>query len=185
MCMMCDGFGFDDVVALNRARIAEYGFTVIGVTAVDPEDEGVEWAYTIGLLDAAGHPELVVVGPDAMSGGRLLQAIGRGVLAGERFASGDVVGEPPYAVRFGVVDAVQHQMGTFSGWHAAKRAGHVQARRLEVLQVFAPSGWFGACDPDHQPDLADPRIRLDATGPGGRAARRSRARRARRRAHPR
>jgi len=185
MCLMCDGFGHDDVMALYGAHIAEYGFTVVAVTAARPEDEGVEWAYTIDLLDAAGHPELVVAGPDAASGGHLLQALGREILAGERYSIGDVLGDPPAVLRFGPVDAVQHDLGTFADWYSAQVAGHIRAPRLEVLQVFAPDTWFCACHRGHQPDLADPHTRLDARPVPNRAMRRSRARSDRRRTHPR
>ena len=185
MCLMCDGFSFDDVVALHGAHIAEYGFTVVGVTASPPDDEGVEWAYTIGLLDVADHPELVVAGPEAVSGARLLLALGQEVLAGERFPCGGVLSDPPSALRFGTVDAVQHTLGVFGDWYAAKHAGHVRAARLEVLQVFAPDPWFCAGHGGHQPDLADPRTRLDARRSVNRAMRRAPARGTRRRTHPR
>ena len=72
--------------------IREFGFMVQGV--VNPPGERgqlVEWAYTVGLLDAAGHPELVVVGPQLDRSGPLLQSMGRCVLEGARCEAGDRV----------------------------------------------------------------------------------------------
>ena len=188
MCMMCDGFSAEDVVALEGARIAEYGFTMVGVTAREPGDVGYEWTYTLGLLDAVGHPELVLAGPETESAARLLGAIARDVLAGERFAPGDQLGVPPHAVRFGAVDPIQYALGTFASWYQNREAGHLSAPQLEAVQVFAPDDWFCACHQGRQPDLSDPKVRLYATGTGpmaNRAERRARARRARRRTHPR
>ena len=58
MCRMCEGFSLEDVLALDAATIAEYGFMVVGVDAPDrSEHDPPPWAYTVGLLDAADHPE--------------------------------------------------------------------------------------------------------------------------------
>ena len=45
MCRMCEGFSLDDVLALDAARIAEYGFMVIGVGS--EEADHAPWAYTV------------------------------------------------------------------------------------------------------------------------------------------
>ena len=70
---MCEGFSLDDVLALDAAHIAEYGFINIGV---DVEPPATPWAYTVGLLDAAGHPELIVVGAPLARCGPILATLG-------------------------------------------------------------------------------------------------------------
>ncbi|HEY7136576.1 MAG TPA: hypothetical protein VIB48_16100 [Acidimicrobiia bacterium] len=60
MGKICEGFGMDDVLALAEARIAEHGFTMQGVSDPDVPDDANGWVYTMGLLDAADHPEMVV-----------------------------------------------------------------------------------------------------------------------------
>jgi hypothetical protein len=73
MCRMCEGFSLDDVLALDAARIAEYGFVVIGVEGRDDDDDHPPaWAYTVGLLDAADHPEMIVAGVSTETSGSFL-----------------------------------------------------------------------------------------------------------------
>jgi hypothetical protein len=59
---VCEGFSFEDAILLDAAAIAEYGYIMQGVMG-DP-DEGIPpWVYTVGLLDVADHPEMIVAGP--------------------------------------------------------------------------------------------------------------------------
>lgn len=186
MCMICDGFSAEEALAAHDALIAEHGFTMIGVTPHRSEDGGALWTYTLGLLDAVGHPELVVAGPDLGSSAELLGTIARDVLAGGEYGPGDVIGDAPHAITFGAVDPVQQELGTFTTWFEMKAAGYLSAPRFDAVQVFAPDAWFCACHQGRQPDLSDPKVRIEAVGHAGtanRATRRARAR-DRRRAHP-
>ena len=69
---MCEGFSLDDVLALDAAHIAEYGFINIGV---DVEPPAGPWAYPVGLLDTAGHPELIVAGAPLARCGPILATL--------------------------------------------------------------------------------------------------------------
>ena len=154
---MCEGFSLEDALVLDAAAIEEYGYIVVGVT----DSLGPAWAYTIGLLDRADHPELIVVGPEYFWRGRLLNEIGRRVLAGERFASGDRVQIPDGVAEIGVVHPIQYELTTFNVWHNLERIGAVEASSLQALQVFAPQDWFCEGHQHPQPALSDPACRID------------------------
>lgn len=61
MCLYCDGYSDGEVRRDLELRIAAYGWGVEGVEA--PVDgPGEPWAYTVGLVEGFGVPELLVVG---------------------------------------------------------------------------------------------------------------------------
>lgn len=86
--------------------------------------------------------ELITSGPSAEAGGGLLNALGRSVLAGERFAIGDTVATGSGVARIGAVDPTQYQLDTFNVWHNLSAFGVFHVSELEALQVFAPPEWF-------------------------------------------
>jgi hypothetical protein len=159
MCMMCDGFSLEDALAMDAAAIAEYGFVVIGV---DGERSAGHWAYTVGLVNHAAHPELVIAGPAFDIGGALLSALGRRVIDGHRLRPGDTVDLPDGVLRVGAVHPVQYELDTFNMWHNLAAIGALDVHVLEALQVVAPSSWFCACHTHSQPDLSDPAARVDS-----------------------
>lgn len=161
MCRMCEGFSVEDVLALEAARIDEYGFIVMGVDGTQESPSAITWSYTVGLLDAAGHPELIVAGPSVDAGGDLLNRLGRRVLAGARFTVGDRVKVDRSRARIGAVHPIQYELDTFNVWHSLRAIGALDAPEVETLQVFAPRGWFCRCHQHAQPDLSDPLARLD------------------------
>ena len=169
----------DEVLAENAETIREYGFMVQGV--VNPPGEGaqlVEWAYTIGLLDAADHPELVVVGPGFERSGPLLQSMGRCVLEGHSCVAGDCITLGDDLPRVGPVHDVQQGLTTFNVWHEMAALGVLECADLEVLQVFVPTSWFCQGHRHAQPDLSLPHTRIDAPiHVPNRAARRAEERR--------
>jgi Domain of unknown function (DUF4262) len=71
--------------AQMRADIATYGWHVIKVYE---DDEGPAFAFTIGLFQRFGHPELIVFGlpPDTMH--LMLNGAGENVRAGRPYAAG-------------------------------------------------------------------------------------------------
>ena len=178
MCRVCEGFSQEDELLLTAATIAEYGYMVMGVGAASGDPPGgPEWAYTVGLLDRADHPELIVAGPEFVSTGALLNEIGRSILAGPRYAVGDTFRSSSGVVRFGAVDPIQYRLGTFNVWHDLERMGLLHVGPLEALQVFAPPEWLCAGHRDRQPVLSDPSSRVDApVALPNRAARRARRR---------
>jgi hypothetical protein len=57
MCGLCDGAS-EDELHLELARIIDtYGWAIQGVEGTESCDS---WAYTIGLVERYGQPELVV-----------------------------------------------------------------------------------------------------------------------------
>jgi Domain of unknown function (DUF4262) len=161
MCRMCEGFSLEDVLALESAAIDEYGFIVMAVEDPEEPSSGMRWCYTIGLLDRADHPELIVAGPSVEVGGALLNRLGKRVLAGARFQVGDRVKVRRGRARVGAVHPVQYEIDTFNVWHNLQAVRALHAPELEAVQIFAPSSWF--CGPHQhvQPDLSDPQARLD------------------------
>jgi hypothetical protein len=178
MCRLCEGFDLGDMLAMEAAAIEEYGWIVTGVGPPDDGplgDHGGRWAYTVGLLDGAGHPELVIAGPEIRVGGRLLNELGRMVCDGTRLAAGDSVVTSEGTVRIGPVDPAQARRGAFNLWFALHEHGALATDRFEILQVFAPESWFCECHHDSQPNLADGTVRIDVPAPRlNRAARRAR-----------
>jgi hypothetical protein len=160
MCRMCEGFSLEDVLALESAAIDEYGFIVTAVDSPGDSPAPIPWCYTIGLLEA-GHPELIVAGPSVEVGGDLLSGLGKRVLAGEHFRVGRRVKVRRGSARVGVVHPIQYDLGTFNFWHNHRAAGTLHADELEAVQIFAPPSWFCACHQGTQPDLSDPKVRLD------------------------
>jgi hypothetical protein len=161
MCRLCEGFSLEDTLALDAAAIDRYGHIVIGVADPDETSDSIPWSYTVGLCDAADHPELIVAGPSIEAAGELLNRIAKRILAGAHFAPGDRVKIDRTWARIGAVDPIQHELGTFSFWYNLRAYGAITAPEMRVLQLFAPRSWFCTCHQDSQPDLSDPLTRLD------------------------
>jgi len=173
MCIQCDGFDHDELIAHYAEIIAAHRFMVTGVEGTnEPGTRG--WAYTVGLDHHADHPELIVAGPEFAASGPWLNELGRRVLAGERFADGDVVATSRGAARFGAVHDIQFRLGTFNVWLALVDAGIVRNSGFRALQVFAPAAWFCAEHTGLQPVLAHQHERVDLVFRPNRAIRRAR-----------
>jgi len=173
---MCEGFSLDDVLALDAAHIAEYGFINIGVDVRAPD--GCPWAYTVGLLDRADHPELIVAGPSLATCGPILSMLAHAVLDdGERFEVGDRIDLGRGDAVIGEVHEIQYVLDTFNFWHNLADYGAVHSVALEAVQVVLPPAFFCAQHRFAQPRLADRYARV------GRPAA-NRAERRRRRERP-
>jgi hypothetical protein len=111
MCALCDGTSQEELMELTRERIAAYGFTMLFVESPTP------WTYTVGLVEAYGHPELVVTGLGPEEGMRLLTAVAERVRLGDRFdgSHGGVDLRGLFA-RFGAVHSAQWERGRFNMW---------------------------------------------------------------------
>ncbi len=168
---MCEGFSLDDVLALDAAHIAEYGYIGIGVDA--SSERGTPWAYTVGLLDAADHPEMIIAGPSLDTCGPILSIFAHGVLdGGERFAVGDRVDVGRGDVVIGAVHEIQYVLETFNFWHNLADYGAVRCPALEAVQIVLPPAFFCHEHRFLQPVLADRNARV-----GRRAGNRSQRRR--------
>jgi hypothetical protein len=178
---MCEGFSLDDVLALDAAHIAEYGYLIIGVESrAEEQPQHEPWAYTVGLLDAADHPELIAAGVRPETAGPLLSDLAHAVLVhDERYEEGDVieVGRRR-SLRFGAVNEIQYALDTFNMWHNLADYGAVRTPALEALQVVLSPGFFCSEHGFAQPLLADRSARVGTRrATPNRAARRSRGRR--------
>jgi Domain of unknown function (DUF4262) len=179
MCRICDGLSLDEVLALDAASIDDHGFTVIGVGGPGVGDVEIRpWAYTVGLLDAADHPELVIAGVSMETCGSLLPLLAESVLDGERYEVGDTIDLGRGVVRIGEVNEIQRALGTFNMWDNLQNYGAVQALELEAVQVILPPTFFCSVHGETQPLLDDPDARV-----GARRPRPNRAERRRRRPH--
>jgi hypothetical protein len=176
MCRICEGFSLDDVLALDAARIAEYGFVLIGVAGRDGDPEDLSpWAYTVGLLDAADHPEMIIAGVSNETSQSVLSMLARSVLDGEYYDVGDTIDLGRGVARVGAVDAVQYELDTFNMWHNLRAYGTLRTAELEAVQIILPPTFFCSAHGDSQPLLDEPGARV-----GLRSVRPNRAERRRR-----
>jgi len=177
MCRICDGASWEDVLAERELRLAVYGYFMTGVA----DDDCDPWIYTVGLLDAIGHPELIVAGAEPEGSAAILTELSERILAGDRFAVGDKTRAAGDPVWFGRVHPVQYETSTFNQWHETQRAGLLETAELEAIQVIlAPNCFCNECG-DHQPILSNPAARVgERPPPPNRAARRRKPPRRRR-----
>lgn len=174
---MCEGFSLDDVLALDAASIAEYGFIVVGVDDPDGGDgHRPAWAYTVGLLDAADHAEMVIAGVSTETSGSLLSILARSVLAGERYEVGETIDVGRGVARVGAVNETQYGLNTFNMWHQLRRNGTLRTSELDVVQIVLPSTFFCSAHRQVQPMLDDPDARVDVRRPPANRAERRRRR---------
>lgn len=76
MCEMCNGASYEEVLDDLDACVRRYGWAVQGVEGRRP------WAYTIGLAERFGHPELVLAGIAVPAAVTALNALGTMVATG-------------------------------------------------------------------------------------------------------
>jgi hypothetical protein len=159
MCAICDGFTLDQVLAQCATVIAREGFVLQGVS----DDDRFGWVYTVGLLDSARHPELIMAGAQLDASARLLQQLGSDVLDGARFAIGDTIVLGPDIARVGAVHPIHYRRDMFATWHNLAARGDVRETELDAVQVLAPASWVAGHQ--KQPVLAQPFAHLGAARP--------------------
>ena len=174
MCRICDGASLEEVLASDAARIDEHGYVMMGVEG-DADGVVQPWVYTIGLLDLAVHPELIVVGAEIDTAAWLLRLVAEKVLDGARFRAGDTIALPPGNARLRDVHEVHYDNGTFNMWHELRAYGAFDAPELTALQMMLPRSLFCPEHRDSQPLLSDPRVCITGPRPN-RAERRRRQR---------
>jgi hypothetical protein len=129
-----------------RADIREYGWHVVVVGASEGDEDRV-WsshppaqaayealfAYTVGLRETFGHPEVILVG--GWSGAHpFLNEVGELVRSGSRFAPGDMSHDvlEGFTVRFDAVgEACREACLTWASWAAG-------SERFSALQLVLP-----------------------------------------------
>ncbi|MGH9156409.1 MAG: DUF4262 domain-containing protein [Acidimicrobiales bacterium] len=178
MCAICDGATEDEVRQHLADSIEWYGWSVQGVEA---SPGGWGWAYTVGLVERFGHPELVVASMlNFNANGGLLNLLGNEIQTGRRFGSGlrTMVGGAD--LRFTAVHPRQFEHGVFNMWFDHYRAFGAQGPELTALQVVLPSTLFCPVHAGPQPRLDRPEDELGSLGPN-RAGRRANGRQGQRR----
>lgn len=114
-----------------RADIASHGWSVV---KIEPDAVGPGFAYTIGLQERFGHPEVIVVGLPTALAHRLINEVGEAIRMGSRYAAGqrydDVLRE--HAVTFRAVP--DYQLAAYCG--SAQR--HYKGHALRVVQLIYP-----------------------------------------------
>jgi hypothetical protein len=160
---------YEEVEEKQAERIAEHGYVIQPVG--DGLDDPNAWAYTMGLLDVAAHPEMIVTGV-LNTGLVVLSALAEGVLDGDEFFVGDHIETPFGAAHIAPVHDVHYEIDTFNSWHSLKTYGAIGAPELTALEILMPGR--------HGITLADPHSRI-----GGPAPNRAERRRRRRQQHQR
>ena len=160
MCEMCDGKTLEEIHLAMRLRIAERGWDVIAVEGDGPR--GGPWAYTVGLCDGFGHPELVIADVDLRGAVGLLDVFAQAVHDEEKwFCSGDVIevddGEGR-TVRLAAVHPSHHRSDLLNGWHAYYRDLGLPVPRLRALQLVLSDEWFCQHHGHAQRDLSRPAL---------------------------
>ena len=172
MCEMCDGKTLDEVLLEMHLRIAEQGWDLVCVEGDPPAFP--PWAYTVGLCDGFGHPELVVAGARLETAAALLDVLAADVHDEEVWLqAGDAIRLGERGVRIAPVHRGHLGTSLFNGWDRYYRSLGEPMPELRVLQVVLDDDWFCPCRGGHQPDLSKP----PATGrTNGRSPKRGRRR---------
>jgi hypothetical protein len=162
MCEICDGATPEEARA-NRARsIDTNGWGIIGV---QPSPQNEPWAYTVGLVEAFEHPELIVVGIDLDIAGLVLHDLATCVTAGVELAPGRRAPVVGIEVEFAEVHPAQFGHGVFTAWFDHYRVFKASDLPLSALQVVPPAE-LGCCDhPGCRPRLDLPERTLDRRRP--------------------
>jgi hypothetical protein len=161
---MCEGFSLDDVIALDAAHIAEHGVAMQAVVGPGGENDGLgSWLYTVGLLDAAAHPELIIAGVSPNSSAPVLSVLARAVLDGERFEVDETIDLGGAIAVVGSVHKIHYELDTFNTWHRLKSAGVLRAHELVAAQIILPPELLPSARRRAQPLLADRDARVDVT----------------------
>jgi len=119
--------------------IASHGWAVV---AVEPSRHDDGWAYTVGLSEGFGHPEIIVRGASPPMALDLVDQIAELVSAGHQFTPGDTIDlDGPVIARVGLIDVDLSHVpgGRFDAWFSYyARIGH--APPFSALQVLLPDG---------------------------------------------
>lgn len=138
---MCEGATREDVRLGLHDTIQRCGCAIQGVET-EPGDP--PWAYSIGLIAAVGHPELVVVGLDPLTAAGGIEALARRIMAGERCGPGpdglDVEGLHVHLVE---VHPSHLEAGMFASWVDYYGSLGSPRPEFEALQIVVPSRLLG------------------------------------------
>src|SRR5207237_48832 len=88
---MCEGFSLEDVLALDEAHIAEYGFMVVGVNGGEDDERGTTWPSAARCTPMRSKRcrscyHRIASARSTVSRKRYLRTPRRGLVVGNRFA---------------------------------------------------------------------------------------------------
>ncbi|MFC4236306.1 DUF4262 domain-containing protein [Thalassospira xianhensis] len=147
---MSDITSKEALFAKREEHIKNYGYTIQGVFA---SQDGAEppFSYTIGLLETANHPEIMMVGFDVNLMASIIRNLAKEILAGKVYENdarvNKVIESYPVALRDVPAAVVQeHCLG-------ALRRG-IPHKSVKVLQMFLPDvngkfPWDDGVDPKY------------------------------------
>ena len=144
MCMICDGWTYEEFLEDLHDRVQRFGWALQGVEARPP------WTYTIGLTERFDHPELVLAGVDPVLAMPVLNGLGTMIATGEQLRpgrTGVVVTETE--VGFGPVHPVHVSAGLVGMWQEYYEHRPGDPPRLEVVQVLPLPDWRLRLDRPH------------------------------------
>lgn len=104
------------------------------VAKVEGDDRVPPWAFTIGLMDTFGHPEVIAAGMGVEQLHGLLNRVGDLLRAGNRFEAGQDV----HNILEGFPCAFRAVAPTWFQPFAGNAAWHHRDAGLELLQIFWP-----------------------------------------------
>jgi hypothetical protein len=172
MCEICDGKTEDEARLDFARKIDTYGWAI---QAVEVSPDNPPWAYTVGLVERFGHPELVVTSLPLDECAGLLNELAVGIGEGRRLSPGASANVGGVPVQFADVHPAQFGHGVFNRWFDHYRARGPDGPRLTALQVLLPAWLFCGSHARRVPrlDLPEPALGVATLN---RAARRARQR---------
>ncbi|WP_324652652.1 DUF4262 domain-containing protein [Georgenia sp. H159] len=106
MCLICDGWTWEEVLARHREVIEQHGWTI---QFVEGHPGRPSFAYTVGLTRFHDHPELLVSGTCERDAAVVLDPLAQHVRDGHRFTAGDVIASvSPHRYRLVRVNDPRH-----------------------------------------------------------------------------
>lgn len=144
MCFMCDGGTAAEYYALIDRCIDGGVWFVQGVESDPP------WAYTIGLVELFGHPELVMVGGGWEGARAVLNRVGERIGRGERVDWGSTMLELEDGTQLCFVPVARelYESEWFAGWwhyYGSKPWAPPAFAAMQVLLV--DESWPNDSDP--------------------------------------
>ena len=141
----------DESEALIRANVEQHGWHVVMVAG---DDEGPGFAYSIGMEETLGHPEVIIFGlssPALMH--RVVNEVGALVRAGTLPPPGRPVDGLLHEAACILAPVAREHYGTYFG-HALWYYGGPSFRAVQVFWPGAVTGHF-PWDPDAPADIVE------------------------------
>lgn len=136
MCDICNGATYDEVLGRIDGRVSAGRWSVQGV---EGDRHHRSWAYTIGLHENFGHPELVLTDGRVDDSALVLDEVAGWIAEGDRYGPGATIESDGYVLEFGAVHPSYLRHGLCAVWTEYYRWRGAEPRPLEVLQLSTRS----------------------------------------------